>query len=227
MAQLSARERLTRLVDLAGESGVSARRELTDQLADLLLDWPSSYPAAMREPFEALLETALQDVEPAARTLLAERFVKHSRMPLTVLNLLIFDAPPEIRVKIVLQNAEAFAHTTPECHIDGALLLFAARRARPDELAEILASRFGIKPEVAASILEDRSAHALAVLCKGAQLSRATYSAFAVLARPDAAGDEHYRRLATYDSVPDEGARALLVFWRNQLEPTLPAIEAA
>src|SRR5256885_1906494 len=96
MAQLSARERLSRLVDLASEAGVPARRELTDQLADLLLDWPSSYPAAMREPFEALLEKALRDVEPAARRLLAERFVEHSEMPLTVLNLLVLDAAQEV-----------------------------------------------------------------------------------------------------------------------------------
>ena len=29
-------------------------RELTNELADLLLDWPESYPAVMREPFSRL-----------------------------------------------------------------------------------------------------------------------------------------------------------------------------
>lgn len=227
MAQLSARERLTRLVDLASEAGVSARRELTGELADLLLDWPPSYPATMREPFEALLEKALRDVEPPARTLLAERFVKHSGMPLTVLNQLIFDAPPEVRTKILSRNADAFARNVATPHIDGALLLFAARRARPDGLAETLATWFGIKPEIAADVLRDHSAHSLAILCKGAQLTRAGFSALAVLARPDAAGDEHYRRLAVYDSVPDDGARVLLVFWRSQLDLVPPAVAAA
>ena len=228
MAQLSARERLTRLVDLASEQGVPARRELTDQLADLLLDWPPSYPAAMREPFEALLEKALQDVEPAARTLLAERFVKHSGMPLTVLNLLFLDAAPDIRREILLQNTNAPSRAGATPPIDEALLLFAARGATPDGLAGTLASRLGVKAEVAANILGDDSAHALAILCKGAQLARAAFSALAVLARPDAAGDEHYRRLANYDSVPPEGARALLSFWRSQLdEPVIPAVEAA
>jgi hypothetical protein len=227
MAQLSARERLTRLVDLASEAGVSARRELTGELADLLLDWPANYPATMREPFEALLEKALRDVEPPARTLMAERFVKHSRMPLTVLNQLIFDAPPEIQIKILSRNADAHAHNVAPPHIDGALLLFAARRATPDGLAETLATRFGIKPEIAASVLRDHSAQSLAILCKGAKLTRAAFSALAVLARPDVAGDEHYRRLAVYDSVPDDGARALLVFWRSQLDPIPPAVEAA
>jgi hypothetical protein len=227
MAQLSARERLTRLVDLASEAGVSARRELTGELADLLLDWPPSYPATMREPFEALLEKALREVEPPARTLLAERFVKHSGMPLMVLNQLFFDAPPEIRTTILSRNANNSAHAEAMPHIDGALLLFAARRARPDGLAETLAIWFGIKPEIAASALGDHSAHSLAILCKGAQLTRAAFSALAVLARPDVAGDEHYRRLAVYDSVPDDGARALLVFWRRQLDPIPPAVEAA
>jgi hypothetical protein len=227
MAQLSARERLTRLVDLASEAGVSARRELTGEVADLLLDWPPNYPATMREPFEALLEKALRDVEPPARTMLAERFVQHSGMPLTVLNQLIFDATPEIQTKILSRNADGYAHNGATPHIDGALLLFAARRGGADGLTETLATWFGIKPEIAASALGDHSAHSLAILCKGAQLTRAAFSALAVLARPDAAADEHYLRLATYDSVPEDGARALLVFWRSQLDPVLPAIEAA
>jgi hypothetical protein len=227
MAQLSARERLTRLVDLASEPGVPARRELTGQLADLLLDWPPNYPTAMREPFEALLEKALQDVEPAARRLLAERFVKHSGMSLTVLNLLILDAAPEIRSEILSRNANLPPHADAASRIDEALLLFAARGTGRDGLAGTLASRLGIMPEIATTILADGSAHALAILCKGAQVARATFSALAVLARPDAAGDEHYRRLAAFDSVPAEGARALLTFWRGQVEPTLPAVEAA
>jgi len=227
MAQLSARERLTRLVDLASEAGISARRELTGELADLLLDWPPNYPATMREPFEALLERALRDVEPPARTLLVQRFINHSGIPLTVLNQLFFDAPHEIRTTILSRNANTPAHAGAIPHIDGALLLFAARRARPDGLAATLATWFGIKPEIAASILEDHSAHSLAILCKGAQLTRAAFSALAVLARPDAAGDEHYRRLAVYDSVLENGARALFVFWRSQLDPVPPAVEAA
>jgi hypothetical protein len=227
MAQVSARERLTRLIDLASESGGRARCELTGQLADLLLDWPASYPPAMREPFEALLEKALQEVDPTARTLLAERFVKRSGMPLTLLNLLVLDAAPEIRTEILQRNANAVSHTGARPCVDEPVLMFAARTAMREELADILASQFRIGPETAVSILADHSAHALAILCKGAQVRRAAFSALAVLARPDAAADEHYRRLATYDSIPQDGARALLLFWRKQLEPVLPAVEAA
>jgi hypothetical protein len=111
--------------------------------------------------------------------------------------------------------------------MDEALLLFAARSATSEDLAETLASQFRIRPEIGASILADDSAHALAILCRGAPIARATFSALAVLARPGAAGDDHYRRLAIYDSVPAQGARALLAFWREQVEPGLPVVEAA
>lgn len=227
MAQPSARERLSRLVDLASEPGVPARRELTDQLADLLLHWPPSYPAAMREPFEALLERALQDIDPTARALLAERFVGHAGMPLAVLNLLIFDAAPEIRLEILSRNTSAAANDAATPRVDEALLLFAARGATPGDLGGTLASQFRIKSDIAGCILADPSAQTLAILCRGTQLSRAAFSALAVLARPEAAGDEHYRRLAMYDSVPIDGARGLIAFWREQLQPPLLEVEAA
>ena len=72
MSSISPRERLSRLVELAAETDLAARRALVDGLADLLLDWPASYPVGMREPFEALLEKSLRNLEPASRAALAE-----------------------------------------------------------------------------------------------------------------------------------------------------------
>src|SRR5438105_15777845 len=100
MTLLHPRERLNRLVELASQSGLPARRALANDLADLLLDWPAAYPPAMREPFEALLEKAVRDVEPAARAILAERFTGDTGTPLAILNLLIFDAAPAIKTAI-------------------------------------------------------------------------------------------------------------------------------
>jgi hypothetical protein len=227
MASITPRERLTRLVDLASDSGTGSRQELTTELADLLLDWPESYPAMMREPFEALLEKALQDIEPAARGLLAKRFVG-SDMPLSVLNALFFDAPLEIKIEILARNAVARNSSIPAAFtVKEQALLVAARAADSLKLADVIASRFGVSRTVAAMVFEDRSAYSLATLCKGARLSRGVFSALAVLTGPAAAHDENYRRLATYDAIPDDGARALLNFWQGETAGQILSAEAA
>src|SRR5689334_19652385 len=104
MAVFSARERLTRLVELAGQEGTEARRALVNELADLLLGWPSMYPRGMREPFEALLEKALRDVGSETRAELADRFVGATDMPLSILNQLVFDAGSDAKILILQQN---------------------------------------------------------------------------------------------------------------------------
>ncbi len=224
MATASARERLARLVDLASQSEMPAR-ELTDELADLLLDWPENYPPAMREPFEALLEKSLRDVDPAARKLLAQRFADGT-MPLSVLNTLIFDADPQARQAILARNATEANDATAARMVDERDLL-AAARAGTIELPLVLALYFGIPRDVAAKALADRSAFSLALLCSGIGCSRAAFSALAVLASPQADTDESYRRLAAYDQVPDDGARALLQFWRGPGEAEQAARDIA
>src|SRR6476620_265245 len=136
MAAASARERLARLVDLANQNQVPAR-ELTDELADLLLDWPDNYPLAMREPFEALLEKSLHDIAPAARALLAQRFADGT-MPLSVLNTLIFDADLQARQAILARNATEASDATAARMVDERDLL-AAARAGTIELPLVLA----------------------------------------------------------------------------------------
>jgi hypothetical protein len=221
MSSISPRERLSRLVELAAETDLAARRALVDGLADLLLDWPASYPVGMREPFEALLEKSLRDIDPGARALLAQRFADGT-MPLSVLNTLIFDADPEARQAILARNATEANDTTTARMVDERDLL-AAARAGTIELPLVLALYFGISSDVAAKALADRSGFSLALLCSGMGCSRAAFSALAVLASPQADTDESYRRLAVYDQVPDEGARALLQFWRGQTAAVQPA----
>jgi hypothetical protein len=220
MAAAPARERLARLVDLASQSEMPAR-ELTDELANLLLDWPANYPLAMREPFEALLEKSLRDIDPAARALLAQRFADGT-MPLSVLNTLIFDADPEARQAILARNATEVNDATAARMVDERDLL-AAARAGTIELPLVLTLYFGIPRDVAAKALADRSGFSLALLCSGIGCSRAAFSALAVLASPQADTDESYRRLAAYDHVPENGAAALMQFWRSQLAAAQPA----
>ncbi len=229
MTLLHPRERLNRLVELASQSGLPARRALANDLADLLLDWPVAYPPAMREPFEALLEKAVRDVEPAARAILAERFTGDTGTPLAILNLLIFDAAPAIKTAILLRNALAMG-LPPHVNrivVDERALLAAVRGAIPAEVSAVIASRFDIAPATAAQILADGSGYMLGVLCKGARLARATCSALVVLAHPGASAKESYRRLAIYDAIPAEGCEALLDMWRSQATAAPAAAQAA
>lgn len=225
----NARERLNRLVELAGQSGATARGALASELADLLLDWPATYPTAMREPFEALLEKAVRDVEPSARTALAARLVENDDTPLTILNLLLFDAAPETKAAILRRNASRgnSRFSTIRIGVEELSLLAAMRAAASHEFGHVLAVRFRIAPATAAQIVVEEDGYGLAVLCRAVGTMRATFSALAVLARPQANGEAHYRRLAMYDAVPDEGPAALLDFWRVQAQAQELAAKAA
>jgi hypothetical protein len=227
MSHAPPRERLNRLVELAAEDGVAARRELTAQLTDLLLDWPSAYPESMREPFEALLEKTLADLEPELRTLLAARFAERATMPLPIVNALIFDASPESRAAIFARNVPSAPQLTEVPSPDEATLLNAIRAARSREIAGILAAELQVPLAIAQRILSDGQAQLLAALCRGAGLSRACFSAIAVLSTTPAGADEHYRQLAAYDDVTDASARGLVAFWRAQVAAQRSSEQAA
>jgi hypothetical protein len=216
MSAINARERLTRLVELAGQNGPGARRALVGELADLLLDWPSNYPPSMREPFEALLEKAVQDVDALTRARLAERFAATTGSPLPFLNALVFDAAPETRDAILVRNAAADPGSERPFVLNETALIAAARGALAGDMAHVLAARFGIEADTAARIVADEWAYLLAVLCKGAHAGRATFSALALLADSAVAGDKSYARLAVYDGVAQTGSEALLKFWQAQ-----------
>lgn len=229
MAIFSARERLTRLVELAGQESIEARRALAGELADLLLAWPSIYPRGMREPFEALLEKTLRDIGPEMRGGLADRFIAADDTPLSILNLLVFDAEPETRNVILLRNASELepSEMVVRIPVNEAALLAAARATAIDGLPAVLAVRLGIPLEVAQAILADQSAAMLAVLCRGANLRRQTFSALTVIAKSTAPAEISYGRLAAFDEVSDAGAMALLASWRAQMRMPARDSEAA
>ena len=218
MAASSHRERLTRLADLASRSDVPAG-ELTDEVADLLADWPEKYPQNMREPFEALLEKSLNELDAEARARLAGRFASRDGIPLTVLNALFFDAGKEVQNTILARNAAVSIDPVPECAVDERALLTAAAKSDCD-FASALSEHFTLQHDVAAAIVTDDSAFGLAIACIGANCRRATFSALAVLTRPDIPYKETFARLATYDLVPQEGARGFLQFWRSRANGT-------
>ncbi len=214
-----AKDRLSRLIELAGESTPEKQRALAFELYDLLTDWPSRYPLGMRDPFEALLEKVLKRVDGTTRRMLAGRLANHPATAVSLLNEFYFDVPVEAKAAILRRNTaldepdqDAHAHAS-----EGAVLE-AARGLRGREFAQAFGAFLGVTTTTAERILGDISGHALSVACKGAGVKRATYSALALLAiselriNPGARVDH----LARFDQVPSEGTRRLLAHWQKQ-----------
>lgn len=212
------RERLSHLLELAAQ-GASERAALGGEVADLLLDWPAQYPAAMRGTFEALLEKIVREMDGAARAALAPRFASRDDFALPLMNEFFLHAPDAMQDTILARNDAAGVAEGDA--VDGEDLLGAARLA-PKAFAPVLAQMTGIPAGLADAIIAD--ARALAALAKGAGINRATFSAIAILAGPVRSVHENFQMLSLYDRVPENGARHLLAFWRTHgdAEPLTP-----
>ena len=201
----SSRERLNRLLDLAAQ-GPATRAALIDELTDLLLDWPMDYAQAMRASFEAMLEKTACEADAPARAKLLARIADRPELPLALCNAFFLDADIGARGAILARNAADCEDGN--CRpADGRALVQAARTAMNGGFAKVLASSLALAPDLAARIVVD--GHALAVAAKGAQLSRAAFSALAVMTG-NGAGD-----LDQFDTIPEAGARKLLRHWRG------------
>lgn len=215
MTTAAAKERLTHLLALAGDETPEGRRRLVGELCDLLLAWPADYPLPMRAPFEQLLEHAMRNVSGEARADLAARFVHQPDAPVSLLNQLFFDAPESVKTAILRRNALASdappADAVPQA--DEPALIAAARSKGHETLESEFARALGLETSLARRILSEPSGEALAAACKGAHLTRATFSALALLFAPETGGRE--ARLSVYDAVPQHGAESLVRYWRN------------
>ena len=210
-----AKQRLTHLIELATTNAPGNRRTLAVELCDLLLDWPAHYPAVMREPFEALLEKIVRMIDADTRRALAERLGAREETPLPLLNEFYFDAPAETRDAIVLRNALLEDGTQPQIPgADEKAIVSAARNTANGEFTASFAKMLGIEPATAERILHDHSGRALAIVCKGAHLTRATFSALALITEGGSGAADTRERLSSFDSVPLTGAERLLEFWR-------------
>lgn len=204
--------RLSRLMELADRTGPQDRAVLALELCELLANWPMKYPASMREPFETLLEKSVREVDGETRARVAAHMAVREEAPVPLLNELFFDAPAETKSEIMRRNAEVNGHHV-NVAADEARVIAAARHAH-DNFAADFATLLGIEPVTAKRILTEPTGDALAVACKGAHLTRATFSMLAVLFAPDAGAREN--RLAAYEAVPQEGADGILRHWRNE-----------
>lgn len=211
-----AKQRLTHLIELATRDVPENRRTLALELCDLLIDWPQHYPPAMREPFEALLEKTVRMIDVDTRRTLAEKLGARPETPLPMLNEFYFDAPAETRDAIVLRNALLEDGTQPEIpDADEKLIVAAARNTTNGEFTAAFAKMLGVEPGTAERILHDHSGRALAIACKGAHLTRATFSALALITEGGGGAVDTRERLSSFDSVPLTGAERLLDYWRN------------
>ena len=228
----TARERLTNLVELASQRAPEKQRALAMELCDLLIDWPSDYSSAMRAPFEALLERVARGVDRATRRQLATRLAAYAETPLDLLNAFFFDLPLESRRAILARNDEA-SDMRSDIASDMAVetsLVDVLRQSDRVHAAVALGEFLRIDPATAGNILDDCSAEALAVACKGAHLARATFSAMVLLAgeRSPDAPDASYARLGMIESIPQAGAERLLNYWRTHRETVqAPGAQAA
>ncbi len=216
------KERLSHLLELAAQ-GAGERAHLADEVADLLLDWPAQYPEGMRATFVALLEKIVREMTGPGRAVLAARFRDRGDFPLSLLNEFFLFAPAPMKDAILMRNdAEGPIECAP---VDAEALLHAARTAR--DFAAELAQVAGLPLPVAAAMLGDPSARALAALARATGVSRATFSAMALLAGPARSVHENFAMLGVFDGVPQNGARQLVAFWRARGEGSAQVERAA
>lgn len=201
----TAKEQLGHLLVLVAERQWTP---LARALTDLILHWPEDYPEAMRGPMAALLETALREVDEPLLAELAPRFAGRSDVPLKVLNLLYLSAPAPQRREILMRNALENPQDAAVAPADGAHILTAARNGARDFLAAF-AIGAGLPRKTAQAVLSDTSGEALAVLCRGAGLDRAMFSAIAVLKGPRG------MPLSAFDTVAPNAASHLVADWRK------------
>lgn len=209
------KESLTQLLELAAK-GSTGRPALAQKLADILLDWPVTYPESARLPFEALLEKTVRETDHETRAGVAQRFSTSPHASVDLLNELFFEAPADAKDAIIARNASPEEpDEIRDCAIDQTRLVEALRNDR-SSIPQTLGEAVGLPSGVTDAALGDPSARALAVLCKGAHLSRATFSAIAILFDRARAAEDSYLRLATFDVVPASAARTMLAYWRTR-----------
>jgi len=218
----SPRERLSHLLELAAQ-GAGERVHLADEVADLLLDWPSAYPAAMRGTFEALLEKIVGEMAPASCSAIAQRFAGREEVPLALFNAFFFSAPGAMQEDILARNAAL--GPADGARIDSDTLLSAVRGSR--DCAQTLAEIACVPQAIAQAMLADPTGRGLAVLARATGMARASFSAMAILAGPVRSVAENFAMLGVYDAIPENGARHLLAAWRTKAEQPAAQIAAA
>jgi hypothetical protein len=182
---MAASQKLSHLLQLA-DQGPALRAALAEEVAELLINWPSDYPESMRHACEALLAKAAHDVDAATRARLGVQLCSNPELSSRVL-------PRESTTQGLIETAR-----------------------RGGDIVPALAERLGVDAKMAAQILDDETGAALASACKGANLDRAAFSALAILVRPGRDRAHAYAVLDAFDKVPIGEANRVLRGWRGE-----------
>jgi len=180
---MPASDKLSYLLELA-DQGPALRAALAEEVAELLTNWPVSYPESMREICEALLAKAARDMDAAARS----------------------------RLRVQLYSDPALAQRLLPRESASQKLIEAARSGK--DLVPALATSLGVDNRLAGEILQDESGARLAVACKGASMDRAAFSALALLTHPARDRSHAFVMLDTFDTVPVREASRRLRSWQ-------------
>lgn len=214
------KERLSHLLELAAQ-GAAERAALAGEVADLLLDWPAEYPATTRATFAALLEKIVREMDEPAQAALALRLEGRHDFPLSLLNELFLVAPDGMKDALLARNNAVLGVRRQIVNSDA--LLEAARNTA--NFAPALSRALSIPLALVTRILTDRSGRALAAICRGAGINRASFSAIMILAGPVRAVHQNFAMLSVYDRVPENGAANLIAYWQSRSDQ--PAIVRA
>ena len=179
---MSTNPRFAHLLELA-DKGPALRAALAEEVAALLMEWPADCPAEMRPVFENLLTKTAREVDADTRA--------------------------RLRVQLFSDRALA-ARVLPKEKNPETPLIDAARDG--GDLTQALAETLGLEAARAIEILHEESGEALAIVCKGAGLSRLAFSTLALLALPH--GSDPAARLAVYDRIATLEAARTLRDWR-------------
>lgn len=207
----TAREKLQHFLALAYQ-GPAKAGQLADELAAFVDAWPEDAPDDMREPVLTLLDLSLRDADEDTRFRLATRLGGRRELPLGLINEFYLSAPSPVR-HLILERNESEGTGAPAPVNDPDELLFAARGEPAVSFTRSFAGALHLPLATAAGILADASGEALAVACRGARLTRAHFSAMAMLKLDTGEADS---LLCAFDAPPQHACESLTGFWQGQ-----------
>lgn len=151
---------------------------------------------------------------------IASRLAARADVPMAALAELFFALKTDGRIALahsLAKNTER-APLAPEEKPEGEAALLKAIRSG-DQAAALRAfeTYWSLSATTVERIMRDPSADALAVLCVGLGISRATYSTLVLLARAEGAEANHRiaAMLAQFERFPKDGARRLAIEWQR------------
>ncbi|MFZ1988678.1 MAG: DUF2336 domain-containing protein [Alphaproteobacteria bacterium] len=160
---------------------------------------------------------------------IASRLAARADVPMAALAELFFALKTEGRIALTHSLAKSTERAPPaaEGQPEGEAALVKAIRSG-DQAAALRAFKtyWGLSESTVERIMREPSAEALAVLCLGLGISRATYSTLILLARSESAEGQHRAAamLSQFERFPADGARRLALEWQRAplLAPAAP-----